>query len=448
MVIAQPCPAIVTYLQIYQPELLPHLAPADSPMLHTIKMVREFYPQFRGHKVAVISPCIAKKREFVETGLGDYDVTFLSLERHFERNGVDLRRFPEVGFDSPPAERAVLFSTPGGLLETAARWNPGIRAVTRKIEGPEMIYEYLARLPEAIANGYAPRIVDCLNCAGGCNGGESMRKSSEKDIYNCNSCGYKKCEAMAVAIFNGMNKPENCHHYFNGNRLEQEILRAESEAAKARTALEETERLKRVVEEKFQESQKKATAISDLLSRMERGNQAVSGTSARLVGLFGELNLGLKELVEKVNLSSSTVESFDPIVQSIIRMADQTNLLALNASIEAARAGEHGRGFAVVATEVGKLADDSKGEIEKIRPYAAELKRMFQDMMKDVTTVVAGSVPRRKRSPRSRSPRWASSPRLLKSRTRWRTWSRSGDGSCPWGRSGEGPRGDGPPGPY
>jgi methyl-accepting chemotaxis protein len=81
------------------------------------------------------------------------------------------------------------------------------------------------------------------------------------------------------------------------------------------------------------------------------------------------------------------VENLDPIVQSIIRMADQTNLLSLNASIEAARAGEHGRGFAVVASEVGKLAEDSKDEILKIRPYSTDLKKMFQDMMQVVSAV-------------------------------------------------------------
>ena len=30
MVISQPCPAIVTFVEIYMPELLPYLAPADS----------------------------------------------------------------------------------------------------------------------------------------------------------------------------------------------------------------------------------------------------------------------------------------------------------------------------------------------------------------------------------------------------------------------------------
>ena len=67
-VIAQPCPVIVSYIELYKPELLEYLAPADSPMLHTIKMIKEFYPEYRDHKVAVISPCIAKKREFEETG--------------------------------------------------------------------------------------------------------------------------------------------------------------------------------------------------------------------------------------------------------------------------------------------------------------------------------------------------------------------------------------------
>ncbi len=43
----------------------------------------------------------------------------------------------------------------------------------------------------------------------------------------------------------------------------------------------------------------------------------------------------------------------------------------------------------MVAAEVGKLADESKEEIVKIRPYAEELKRIFQDMMRDVSLVVS-----------------------------------------------------------
>jgi len=49
-------------------------------------MIREYYPQYRNHKIAVVSPCIAKRREFDETGLGNCpadhkDLLFDFLER-------------------------------------------------------------------------------------------------------------------------------------------------------------------------------------------------------------------------------------------------------------------------------------------------------------------------------------------------------------------------------
>ncbi len=170
-VIAQPCPAIVTYCQIYQPELLSYLAPADSPMLHTARMIRQYYPEFNGCRIAVMSPCLAKRREFDETGIGDYNVTFAALWKYFGEKGVNLSQFPETDFDNPPAERAVLFSTPGGLLRTAQREVHDVANITRKIEGTHTIYEYLHKLPAMFGAGAAPLLIDCLNCEMGCNGG-------------------------------------------------------------------------------------------------------------------------------------------------------------------------------------------------------------------------------------------------------------------------------------
>ncbi|MBN2039340.1 MAG: 4Fe-4S binding protein [Spirochaetes bacterium] len=129
-VIAQPCPAIVNYIEIYKPELLQYLAPADSPMLHTIKMIKQYYKKYKDHNIAVISPCYAKKREFHETGFGDtcFNITFESLNKYFKDKVISIEAFPETEFDNPPAERAVLFSTPGGLLKTAERDLPEIAA--------------------------------------------------------------------------------------------------------------------------------------------------------------------------------------------------------------------------------------------------------------------------------------------------------------------------------
>lgn len=170
-VISQPCPAIVNYIELYQPELLQYLAPADSPMLHIIKLIRTYYPIYKSHKVVVISPCIAKKREFEETGLGDYNVIFDSLEKYLEENGESLSSYPKIEFDSPSPERAVLFSSPGGLMATLERESISAARMTRKIEGPELIYPYLKDLPDTLAKGATPLVVDCLSCEKGCNGG-------------------------------------------------------------------------------------------------------------------------------------------------------------------------------------------------------------------------------------------------------------------------------------
>ncbi|MBN2628017.1 MAG: 4Fe-4S binding protein [Spirochaetales bacterium] len=292
LVIAQPCPAIVNYIELFMPELLPHLAPADSPMLHTMKMIREYYPRYGKHKMAVISPCLAKKREFESTGMGDYNVTFASIEKALSGSGKSLASFASVPYDSPIPERAVLFSSPGGLMATVERDMPEAAARIRKIEGTHTIYDYLNDLPQSLIRNRQPLLVDCLNCEKGCNGGTGtnrketpvdileqavservaqqkrlltssmkdnrasakldktlsqywrpdlyvrkykdrsaltkwktpseqemwaiynrMFKFSDTDVYNCASCGYGSCEGLVRAIHNGLNKPENCHHY-------------------------------------------------------------------------------------------------------------------------------------------------------------------------------------------------------------------------------------------
>ncbi|MFO7446488.1 MAG: methyl-accepting chemotaxis protein, partial [Ignavibacteriaceae bacterium] len=127
--------------------------------------------KFCNHRIIVISPCIAKKREFEETGMGDYNITMETLTKYFEENKISLDNFPAADYDNPPAERAVLFSTPGGLLRTAQREKPDVLQVARKIEGPNTIYHYFDQLLENVNKKISPVLIDCLNCEAGCNGG-------------------------------------------------------------------------------------------------------------------------------------------------------------------------------------------------------------------------------------------------------------------------------------
>jgi PAS domain S-box-containing protein len=51
-----------------------------------------------------------------------------------------------------------------------------------------------------------------------------MLKLEEKDFRNCAACGYSSCYYMAVAIYNGLNKVQNCHLY------QEKELRKEQQA--------------------------------------------------------------------------------------------------------------------------------------------------------------------------------------------------------------------------
>lgn len=476
-VIAQPCPAIVTYIQIYRPELLPYLAPADSPMLHTAKMVREYYPESRGHRLAVISPCIAKKREFEETGIGDYNVTMASILSYLEKENISLRNYPEVDFDNPPAERAVLFSTPGGLMQTAERDVPGISHSIRKIEG-QIIYEYLDHLPAMIEKGYAPLLVDCLNCEKGCNGGtgtgtketpedeldyhvnerrramirryertftkkpgnelkkvisehwnarlferrytdltanntirkptpmeleqvyQKMRKFSEDDMYNCSACGYKSCEKMAVAIFNGLNIPESCHYYLR-SVLDEEKLHSSSEAEKATQAAAEAEKAQvemeafakkiqennTTIRELFDSNLKVAFDLKENLTDLDTTNITVADMAKKLFELVEQQRSGFSKIVADSADAMAKIEQIYPLLEGLTDVAAQTRLLSMNASIEAARAGEMGRGFSVVAQEVRNLSELSEKETGKIRPYAEGLKAAFMGIQSEINLI-------------------------------------------------------------
>jgi iron only hydrogenase large subunit-like protein len=187
-VIAQPCPTLVSFIELYRPELIPYLAPADSPMMHIMKMIKRYYPKYKDCRIAAISPCFSKRREFDAVGIGDYNVAITSVKKYFETSGKSIDSYPAADYDNPPAERAVLFSSPGGLMRTAQRYDKDITGRTRKIEGSPEVYHYFAYLSDAIKKGSTPvyKLVDCLNCAMGCNGGPaSGNKGKHFDDVDC-----------------------------------------------------------------------------------------------------------------------------------------------------------------------------------------------------------------------------------------------------------------------
>ena len=494
MVIAQPCPAIVTYTEIYQPELLRHLAPADSPMLHTVKLIKEFFPKYAAHKVAVLSPCIAKRREFDETGLGDYNVTFASIQAHLEENNINLGKFEAVSYATPLPERAVLFSTPGGLKATVEREVPDITAKIRKIEGPEIIYEYLEKLPGMVEKGMNPLILDCLNCEMGCNGGtgtnnqekspdevehyvekrkqqmqaehakgrsrspnfkkkmkriiekywkpglygrqyldlsenyqlrtpnndqlqdiyHQMLKYEEDDFLHCASCGYNSCEMMAVAIFNELNKPENCHHYkhkvieLEHSGYARISAQLHEEISKSTGLIEKVSGIVDLVNTKSQDQyaslEESSASVEEMISSIGNASKVATERREAITALVDAARNGegiLQQTVAGIEDIATSVESIRELIDVINSVAASTNLLSMNAAIEAAHAGDSGRGFSVVAEEIRKLAeataDNARSisntltniirEITEAAKSSRETSKTVNDVIKDVVEV-------------------------------------------------------------
>lgn len=122
------------------------------------------------------------------------------------------------------------------------------------------------------------------------------------------------------------------------------------------------------------------------MTQMEQTNSSIAGMSKSLLTVFQDQEEEFRRLLKHVQDSYETTEKFDPIANAIEDISDKTNLLALNASIEAARAGDVGKGFAVVASEVKNLAETSKMEAAKIKPYSQEIKMVFQAIREKTET--------------------------------------------------------------
>ena len=163
--ISQPCPAVVSYIERYLPELLPKLFPVQSPLMCAAIYARKELGLT--DKFAFISPCIAKKLEIEDehnAGLVQYNVTFEHLMRYVKEHGIEGKAAHseiEYGLGS-------FYPTPGGLAENV-RWFLGDQVYIRQIEGERHLYDWMHINKNRIEHDKTPFLfIDALNCENGC----------------------------------------------------------------------------------------------------------------------------------------------------------------------------------------------------------------------------------------------------------------------------------------
>ncbi len=423
-IVAQPCPAVVNYVQKHQQSILDKLSPIQSPMMCLAIYIRKYLK--KAERLAFLSPCIAKTAEIHDPntdGLITYNVTFKKLMAYIKANKINLSAYADQGFTQDAYSLGEIYSLPGGLKENVYQYVK--EAWVKQVEGQDHAYQYLDEYSARVAkNQQTPLLVDVLNCPFGCNYGTGTSK--EVDLTEIeratNALRHKKLgkyksnpkkllkhfdkklnledfvrkytaenvqkyasppERELERIFTQMNKTteesrtKNCsacgygscstmaeaiYHGYNHkeNCLEYNVY--ETEREKERIA-QQNQEITVMNEKKADEYTALTDTVNDIVSSIKRVSGATQENTKNIHDIASDIDHlqdMQRELDEKVAYIKENIVNFGTVASEIISIAEQTNLLSLNASIEAARAGEAGKSFSIVAQEVKNLAEKSK----------------------------------------------------------------------------------------
>lgn len=269
--ISSDCPAIVTYITKYHPNLIDKLAPIVSPMVAMARVVKKKYGQ--DAKVVFIGPCIAKKAESPEI---DAAITFRELRELFQLRNIRIDKIEPRKFDPPYSGRGSIFPVSRGLLQTINIEESYFEGNIIVADGQHHFQEAIKEFETGLLSSHHLELLSCSGCIMGPGmspGGkqftrrtlvskyarkkllklnleqwkkdmeeygqldlttyhqaddqrismpskseiqsvlESMGKYSTKDYLNCGACGYESCIEHAVAIIKGLAEVEMCLPY-------------------------------------------------------------------------------------------------------------------------------------------------------------------------------------------------------------------------------------------
>lgn len=443
--ISQPCPAVVNYIEKYQPELIPMLVPLHSPMMAEAIYLKKY--KKTEEELVFLSPCIAKRLEVRDKNTGGYVTYNVTFKKLMEAIGTAYRNAKEADEESSYGLGA-RYPKPGGLKE-CVHFFLGNQTAVLQVEGEAEAYKFLKEYAERKNN--LPFMVDILNCQKGCIRGtatdakiddidvelainemnklvtneEKPAKANRKnpwnsalsfekrweyfceqfkdldiedfaraytdrkvqiltptdsvleDIYvqlhkttlqsrhiDCSCCGYATCKEMAYAIYNGVNRKENCIHYIKSlaEKEKEEIETIHRENVEAQE--EHNKKIGQVLET--------FGLLNDGITELTKANDITAEDAGNVAQVVSEIITECEIIGKSLQLFVEFSDLYTESNRNIAGIANKTNLLSLNASIEAARAGEMGKGFAVVADEIRGLASSTKDLIDANEKQAAD----------------------------------------------------------------------------
>ena len=162
--VATTCPAVVSYVRKYHPDLLDRLAPIVSPMLAVARALHARHGA--DLKLVFVGPCIAKKGEMrYEQFEGEVHaaLTYVELRAMLEARGIALDRDADDDFDPPHGSLGALFPITRGMLQAADLSEDLLTGDIVSADGRGNLVEAIADFEDGSTEA---RLLDILCCEG------------------------------------------------------------------------------------------------------------------------------------------------------------------------------------------------------------------------------------------------------------------------------------------
>lgn len=274
LILTSTCPAVVSFIEKFYPQLIDNLAQIVSPTVATGRLIKwQYNPEA---KVVFIGPCVAKKAESEDekvSGVIDAVLTFPELSEMLAAKGIDPVSEEEGQFSGPVPCLGRLYPVPGGLLKIAGVSTDILSSDIGIAEGIDRAVSCLQEFVEGRTRASFMDIFFCQGCIGGpaidndlslferrrlivdyaLKGADPAQTQSDVEKYagidlsrkftnrhtvlpvpdekeisnilgqidrlrtenqlNCGACGYKSCRELAAAVCQKVAENEMCWPY-------------------------------------------------------------------------------------------------------------------------------------------------------------------------------------------------------------------------------------------
>lgn len=387
-VIAQPCPAIVSYIEKYKSELVRNLAPIHSPMMCTAVYLKD-YANVR-EDIAFLSPCIGKINEINDPntrGYIQYNLTYKKLKDYLDKNSVSLSNYREQEFEDIGCSLGCVFSRPGGLKENVEAKVKN--AWVRQVEGHEHAYSYLNEYSERVkSNEPVPLLVDILNCSKGCSIGSATAKDITVDDADFILNGLKQEKLQDKGGKMVKRKIEWLYDYFDKNLKLDDFSRRYNTNLKMDVLKEPTEAEYEEIFGRLHKKTKREKSLNCTACGCNTCRDMVRAVYNGLNVIQNCMDYNRREaMLEKVNFEKKNAE-LEAKNEEINRVLDDVKKMSEDRLKKTDEIGEIIRKLAAASEKTASNVTDVNGLVGQIAENTGNVSNFTHDVSTSVNSVV------------------------------------------------------------